>query len=103
VTLRLDTPPQSILTLVYDLVDDPVIIQDALPQEVGTIVEWQYNEIEMVDDDPPSWRESLLLSNGWEVKLHFRDVTVEEAEAVLPSPRHAQAGISFVTQGAGHD
>src|SRR5262249_48548307 len=43
-TLRLDTPPQSILTFVYDVVEDPVIIKDAVPQKcfgIGSIVEWQ--------------------------------------------------------------
>jgi len=88
-TLRLDPPPQSILTFVYDLVEDPVVIEDAIPREcfgVGPIVEWQYNEIEMIASDPPTWRESLLLSNGWELKLHFRDVHVEEDQAVLPTP-----------------
>src|SRR5205807_3922457 len=36
VILHLDTPPQSILTLTYDLVEDPVIIEDALPaQQIG--------------------------------------------------------------------
>ncbi len=102
--LRLDTPPQSILTFTYDLVEDPVIIKDAVPQEhfgIGPVVEWQYNEIEMAEGDPPTWRESLLLSNGWEVSLHFRDIHVEEVQAVLPPPRDgAAAGVSFVLQHA---
>jgi hypothetical protein len=102
-TLRLDTPPQSMLTFVYDLVEDPIIIKDALPVEcygIGSIVLWQYNEIEMVDGNPATWRESLLLSNGWELKLHFRDVQVEEAQAVLPPPQQVTAGVSFVQQHA---
>ena len=60
--LQLDTPPQSILTFTYDLVEDPIIVKDALPADLcgtGSIVDWQYNEIEMVPGDPPTWRESL--------------------------------------------
>jgi hypothetical protein len=101
--LRLDTPPQSILTFTYDLVEDPVIVADAIPPEcfgIGPTVLWQYNEIEMVPGEPPTWRESLLLSNGWEVKLHFRDVQVQEAQAVLPAPRQGVTGVSFVVQHA---
>jgi hypothetical protein len=93
VILQLDTPPQSILTFTYDLIDDPVIVKDALPREwcgSGQRVDWQYNEIEMVPGNPPTWRESLLLSNGWELTLHFRDIHVEEVQAILPAPRGAE-------------
>ncbi len=104
--LQLDTPPQSILTITYDLVEDPIIVEDALPPALcgtGSIVGWQYNEIELVSSDPSTWRESLLLGNGWEVSLHFRDVQVEEVEAVLPAPRNGvAANVSFVQQHAAH-
>src|SRR5215468_6787126 len=86
IILQLDTPPQSILTFTYDLVEDPVIIKDALPPEVcgtGSVVDWQYEEVEMVPGTPPTWRQSVLLGNGWELSLHFRDVQVQEVEAVL--------------------
>ncbi len=103
IILQLDTPPQSILTLTYDLVDDPVIVKDVLPPELcgtGPSVEWQYNEIEMVPGEAPTWRESLLLSNGWELKVHFRDIQVEEVQAVLPAPRQGVTGVCFVLQGS---
>lgn len=102
--LQLDTPPQSILTLTYDLVEDPIITRDAIPQEhcgTGPRADWQYNEIEMIPGNPPTWRESLLLSNGWEVLLHFRDVRAEEFQAVLPPTRNgATVGVSFVLKHA---
>src|SRR5436853_7129831 len=43
IILQLDTPPQSILTFTYDLVEDPTIRKDALPAEAsgtGTVVAW---------------------------------------------------------------
>jgi hypothetical protein len=92
--LQLDTPPQSILTFTYDLVEEPVIAKGVLPPEfcgTGNIVSWQYNEIEMVPGTPPTWRESLLLDNGWELTLHFRDVQVQEVEAILPASRYRSA------------
>lgn len=93
IVLQLDTPPKSILTFTYDLVAEPVIDRAALPPEHcthGTQVEWQYDEVERIAGEPPTWQQSILLSNGWEVKLHFRDVAVVEAEALLPAP-HAQS------------
>ena len=100
--LQLDTPPQSILTFTYDLVEDPIIRKNVLPEEIcgtGSVVDWQYNELEMVPGKPPNWRESLLLSNGWELTLHFRDVHVQEVQAVLPAPRNGTvSGILFVRE-----
>jgi hypothetical protein len=89
IVLQLDTPPQSLLTFQYDLVEDPVILRDGLPAELrctGTIVDWQYDEVEMVVGDPPAWRQSILLNNGWEVRLHFRDLRVQEVQALIPAP-----------------
>jgi hypothetical protein len=89
-------PPQRLLAFTYELVDEPVIRRDVLPpayQSAGDPVDWQYDEIEMTDGEPRTWRQSILLSNGWEVVLHFRAVRVEEAEALLPAPRHG-AGTS---------
>jgi len=104
IILQLDTPPQSILTCTYDLLDDPTIIKDALPAELcgsGAVVSWQYDEIEMAPGDPPAWRRSILLSNGWELILNFRDVAVQEVEAVLPAPRSgALEGVAFVLHNA---
>jgi hypothetical protein len=94
IVLQLDTPPHSLLTFTYDLVDDPVIDREALPADyrsTGSVVDWQYDEIERVSGDPATWRQSVLLSNGWEVRLHFRDVKVQEAQALLPAPRLAVA------------
>jgi hypothetical protein len=94
IVLQLDTPPYSLLTFTYDLVDDPAIDREALAADhrsTGARVDWQYDEIERVPGNPATWRESILLSNGWEVRLHFRDVKVQEAQALLPAPRTAVA------------
>jgi len=88
--VQLDTPPQSLLTLTYDLVEEPVIDRSALPPETcfqGNRVEWQYDEVERIDGKPFTWTQSILFSNGWEVCLHFRDVAVQEAEALFPTPQ----------------
>lgn len=89
IILQLDTPPHSLLTFRYELVEPPHIDRDVLPESarsVGDAVEWQYDEIEKVEGQPPTWRQSILLSNGWEVALRFRDVKIEEMQALLPAP-----------------
>ena len=92
--LQLDTPPESLLLFTYDLIEDPVIDPAALAPELGSpggFVDWQYTtEIERVEGDPqpPTWAQSILFGNGWEVRLHFRDVRVEEVQALLPIPRN---------------
>jgi hypothetical protein len=99
--LRLDTPPRSLLTLTYDLVGDPLIDREALPPECrfsDPKVLWQYNEIERSPGKRPTWVESILLSNGWEVRLPFRDVQVQEVQTLLPDLRNGPAGVAAVSR-----
>jgi hypothetical protein len=94
IIVQLDTPPQSIISFTYDLVSEPVLQKDTLPPDLrgtGAIVDWQYDEIEMVPGDPPTWRQAILFSNGWELVLHFRDVHVQEVQAIIPAPRNDSA------------
>jgi hypothetical protein len=91
ITLQLDTPPQSLLTFTFDLLQEPAIQAGLLPPTLSQAdAEWLYDEWEKVEGDSPTWSMSILLSNGWEVKLHFRDVSVQEAQAILPVPRTGQ-------------
>ncbi len=92
--LQLDTPPRLVLVFTYDLLSAPAIDPDALPP-IARLADipplWQYNEIERVEALPGGWKESLLLGNGWEVTLHFRDVKVEEFDAVLTANGNGHA------------
>jgi hypothetical protein len=97
VVLQLDTPPHSLLTFTYDLVEEPGIDRDALPSEArhrGAVTDWQYDEIEMVSGEPATWVQSILLNNGWQVRLHFREVRVQEVQALLPTPRNGDATLT---------
>jgi hypothetical protein len=89
IVLQLDTPPHSLLSFTYELVDPPRIDPHVLPEAArsrGELVEWQYDEIEKVAGEPTTWRQAILLSNGWELVVHFRDVQVAEMQAILPPP-----------------
>lgn len=102
ITLQLDTPPRSLLTFTFDLVEEPTIDPTALnvlPSEYRSpdAVAWLYEECLRVPGDPPTWAMSILLSNGWEVRLHFHDVRVQEAQALLPRPQSGAAdGVSAI-------
>jgi hypothetical protein len=99
IVLQLDTPPQPLLTLTYDLVEAPIVRRDVLPPEFRSTdghIDWQYDEIEKVLEEPPSWRHSILLSNGWEIVLHFRDIRVDEIQALIPVPRESVASLPAV-------
>jgi len=40
----------------------------------------------LVPGQSPTWRQSILLNNGWQLTLHFRDVQVQEVQALIPTP-----------------
>jgi hypothetical protein len=87
VLLLLDDKPRRLLSLAYALEGPPSVNPDALVGELRSTAErpeWQYDEVEMVPGEPATWRQSVLLSNGWELALNFRDVRVEELRPLLP-------------------
>ena len=100
IVLQLDTPPQSLLTFTYDLVEEPIVQREVLPTEYRSTdghIDWQYDEIKRALDQPPTWRQSILLSNGWEIVLHFRDVQVTEIQALIPVPRGSAVPLSVAS------
>jgi hypothetical protein len=88
VTLQLETPQLDLLTITYTLASSPSVRQEAFAWRPGAAPLWLYDELE---GRSGHLVHSVLLSNGWEVTLHFRDVKVEEAQALLPAPRNGVA------------
>lgn len=98
--LQLDTPPHSLLTFTYDLTAEPVIRTKVLPPEhcsPPAHVEWMYDEVEVIPGEPLTCVQSILLSNGWELQLCFRDVASMEIQALLPVHRTGPASLPGVT------
>jgi hypothetical protein len=100
IALQLDPPPQQILQLSYELAGEPRIYRDVLPSIYcdRRSASWQYDEVELVSQDPLVCVHSILLSNGWEVQLPFRVLQIEEAQALLPAPRNESS-----TSGVAHE
>jgi hypothetical protein len=97
IALRLDPPPQQILQLSYELTGKPEIDRNALPaalcaKDSGL---WQYDEVELSGS---GCVHSILFSNGWEVRLPFSALRIEEVQALLPAPRNGS-----LTSGVVHE
>ena len=85
IVLRLSVPPCRTVILTYRLASDPKIDATALPAlYCSSDVKWLYDEVDIVAGKKQC-RHSILLSNGWELRLQFREVNIFEAEGLLPS------------------
>jgi len=92
ISLQLDAPPNELLTITYGLAGAPEIKQDLFPWATSAAAPaWLYEEIELVrDGERQHFVHSILFSNGWEVRLPFRQVQVSTAYPTFPYPRTAK-------------
>ena len=90
IVLRLSAPPCRTVILTYRLVSDPKIDIAALPSlSCSSEVKWLYDEGDVVAGKK-QYRHNILLSNGWELRLQFREVNIFEAVGLLPSMHEIQ-------------
>jgi hypothetical protein len=84
--LRKDIPPRDVVTLTYNLAGEPFIDRNALPPGLRSqVMQFQYDEFDVEQrGDQACWTHSILFSNGWEVRLPFRDVQVALAQPIYP-------------------
>jgi hypothetical protein len=89
ISLQLDVPPNELLTITYNLAGPPEIRQDLFPWATpGAAPSWLYEEIERVRAGERGHDvHSILFSNGWEVRLPFREVHLATAYPTFPHPR----------------
>jgi hypothetical protein len=96
ITLQPESDPRRLVVLGYTLVEEPLIEQQALPTDrQSSPVEWLYDELDLdrpegprglpVSAGEPTFRHNILLSNGWEVTIRFRQVWVLRPVRVLPA------------------
>jgi hypothetical protein len=93
ISLQLDVPPHDLLTITYTLVGPPEVHQQAFSWVKNPYVaDWLYDEVELIDDGQRKhFVHSVLFSNGWELKLSFRDVQTTTAFPLMPHPRSGAA------------
>jgi hypothetical protein len=89
ISLQLDVPPNELLTITYSLAGTPEIKQDLFPWATAAATpHWLYEEIELIrQGNEPYFVHAILFSNGWEVRLPFRAVSLATAYPTFPYPR----------------
>jgi hypothetical protein len=95
--LHKDVPPRDLVLLTYFLTEEPVIDREALPiGQRSPVMDYLYDEFELVQEgNTRLYAESILFSNGWEMRLRFRDV-----RWALAGPLYLHPGASFLPQSA---
>jgi hypothetical protein len=84
--LQPEPPAQTLVELTFTLEREPVIDRQAVPgHRESDWVEWMYEEWD-IDRQKRCWFE-VLLSNGWSVKLCFRDFHYRIAQRLFPVPK----------------
>jgi hypothetical protein len=84
--LRKEIPPRDLVVVTYSLVSEPSIDFEGLPaRERSPVMAYLYNEFDVERKNQElSYAESILFSNGWELRLCFDDVQVNLAEPIYP-------------------
>jgi hypothetical protein len=91
VSLQLEAPPQDLLTVTYTLAGAPAFRQEPFPWASGPAQPlWLYDELEA---GPDHLTHSILLSNGWEIDVPFREVELATARPIYPIPRAAPVAL----------
>jgi hypothetical protein len=84
--LEPEPPSQNAVLLTFTLDGEPVIDPKALPDyQESNFVTWMYEEFDL-DRHKKCWFE-VLLSNGWSVKLRFRDFQFWIGQRLFPVPK----------------
>jgi hypothetical protein len=93
ICLQPESDPSRLAVLTYSLLEAPTVNKLALPPEsCSEPVAWLYDELSiqpatkkrsLPSQGTPIFIHDVLLSNGWELRLRFRDVTVARPVALI--------------------
>ncbi|HEV3259333.1 MAG TPA: hypothetical protein VG013_20875 [Gemmataceae bacterium] len=88
ILLLKDLPPWDLVTLTYTLTDEPYIDKNAVSSaHQSGVMQFEYDEFDVIEERGRNHcTHSILFSNGWEIRLRFRDVQVSLAQPVYPLP-----------------
>jgi hypothetical protein len=86
--LHKDIPPREVVILRCDLIGDPTVEPFAeFPADWNRPTPFQFDEIDYEKiDNEDIYCQSIVFSNGWEMRLRFRDVQTTVAQATHPVP-----------------
>lgn len=95
ITLHPESDPSRLVVLTYSLDKPPEVRQRVLPAEsCSEPIAWLYDELDLKRPASGNGRRGhrpqrkfvhdILLSNGWEIRLHFHAVKVTRPEAIIP-------------------
>jgi hypothetical protein len=103
ISLQLDVPPRELLTLTYELVGEPEVRKELFPwAKESSALAWLYDELSSGEGGGQHLVHSILLSNGWELDLPFRDVQLVTAYPMFPNPAvGGQAAKPAITSSSG--
>lgn len=83
--LEPEPPATTAVVLTFTLEGTPVIDPEALPDgATGDWITWMYEEWD-IDRKGNCWFE-VLLTNGWSVRLRFRDFNYQILDRLFPAP-----------------
>jgi hypothetical protein len=94
ISLQLDVPPNELLTITYTLAGSPEVNKVPFPWVKNPdSADWLYEEVELLHEGGQKhFVHSILFSNGWEIRLPFRDVHTTTAFPLLPHSRSVKRG-----------
>jgi len=94
--LKKDIPPQDLVILCYDLVDEPVVVPFARhPGDWQKPTRFDFDEFDRIQEgEGRVCTQAIVFANGWELRLRFRDVRVTLAEPWVPANGKATAPVA---------
>jgi hypothetical protein len=103
ITLQPESDRAHLVVLSYSLSEPPSIQHGVLPADAcSQPVAWLYDELSLIGAarngrsrknkaSASAFVHDILLSNGWEIRLRFRDVTVTRPVPLLPDSSERSA------------
>jgi hypothetical protein len=102
ITLQPESDPERLVVLSYMTIGEPKIRQDGLFEDQRSEpIAWLYDELDLDRaEGKPTFRHNILLSNGWEIEVHFRTVSVRRPRRIIPVTPDGRAGTETVSRSA---
>lgn len=89
ITLHPEFQPERLVVLTYSLDEPPQVQASVLPEQLRSEpITWLYDEVILEDNRngrEPLFHHSILLSDGSEIGLRFRSVTIERPVPLVPA------------------